>query len=482
MEWNKALLDRIDQWIAEHRQELVDDTVALIQIRSVSDKQSEVKPFGQGCRDVLEAYIALGEKYGLASRNYEHYVAKLYNPDNSHKKTKIGLMGHLDVVPEGDNWIFPPYEGVVNGDWIIGRGSQDNKGPCLTAMYVVRCLRDLGMDLEYDVVALAGTDEETGMKDAEYYAKSGEVPDLILVTDSGFPICYGERGIVSGWIEAEQALSDEIIGITGGTATNQIPDTAKIILRKSTGLLEKIKTLPPDMLSVEEESVTIYGKGIAAHIAAAGAGVNAIGVLFNTLLQNNLLENEKDRETIGRMAKVLDSKYGEIFHLTDKKELAGDICFGCGMAKLAEKKLQISLNIRCPVTLNEYGVMEQVARYCKNNGSLLIEAQVLPSNYFPKDRPVITKLNEVFNYVTGLNAEPQIFVPGTHARKFKNAVAYGPGIPDKSYYVDKDNLFPEGHGSCHMPDEAQSIPALLAALKIYILGVMALDGQELTKE
>lgn len=134
MELTKELLGKIDQWVEDHMDRLVEDTCKLIRIRSVSDKTSDVKPFGQGCRDVLAKYIELGESYGLASRNYENYVVKLYVPETQGKPKQIGLMGHLDVVPEGDNWIYPPYEGIVKGDWIIGRGSQDNKGPCLAAM------------------------------------------------------------------------------------------------------------------------------------------------------------------------------------------------------------------------------------------------------------------------------------------------------------------------------------------------------------
>lgn len=110
-----------------------------------------------------------------------------------------------------------------------------------------------------------------------------------------------------------------------------------------------------------------------------------------------------------------------------------------------------------------------------------MEPRVLPSNYFPKERPVIQILNRVFNQVTGLALEPQIFVAGTHARKLPNAVAYGPGIPNQSYYAGKRALFPEGHGDCHMPDEAQSIPALKEALRIYIRAVIELDGAELSK-
>ena len=63
MEMTQGLLKRVDLWVEEHIDQLVEDTCKLIRIPSVSDKTSDVKPFGPGCRDVLNAYIEIGESY-----------------------------------------------------------------------------------------------------------------------------------------------------------------------------------------------------------------------------------------------------------------------------------------------------------------------------------------------------------------------------------------------------------------------------------
>lgn len=482
MEMTQGLLKRVDLWVEEHIDQLVEDTCKLIRIPSVSDKTSDVKPFGPGCRDVLNAYIEIGESYGLKSKNFDGYVAELYVPETQGKPKRIGLMGHLDVVPEGENWLYPPYEGIVKGNWIIGRGSQDNKGPCLAAMYTVLCLRDLNIDLEYDVCALAGTDEESGMADAEYYAKLPDLPDLIIVTDSGFPICYGERGIASGWLRSREKLSDNILLFQGGTATNQIPDQASITLRATPSVLEKAIKTDSITLSQKEDTLVITAHGKAGHIATAQNAVNAIGVLMKYLLKYDLLENHSDRIIFQQAESMVNSPCGKIFQLSQNEALANDVRYGCGIAKTEDGFLKFSFNSRCPVALNEGDALQKIQEYAAANGFAAEETRVLPSNYFPKDRPVIQILHQVFGEITGLHLEPQIFTAGTHARKLPNAVAFGPGIPDQSYYRDEEGLFPDGHGSCHMPDEAQSIPALKEALRIYIRGVIALDGQDLSKE
>lgn len=184
----------IDVWIEENKNTLAEEICELIRIRSVADKDDKIKPFGQGCRDVLEKFMEICERHGLETQNHAYYVAEAYDPAQKEKKDRIGLMGHLDVVPEGTGWLYPPYDGIRKGGWIIGRGSQDNKGPCMAGLYTLLCLRDLGIELKHDIRALAGTNEESGMEDAVYYRENCETPDFTIVVDSPFPLCYGEKG------------------------------------------------------------------------------------------------------------------------------------------------------------------------------------------------------------------------------------------------------------------------------------------------
>ena len=207
----KQLVQQVDQWIARHRDEMVDEVCRLIRFPSVADPNG-VPPYGQNCREVLDAYLEIGKSHGLAARNHDYHVGELYCPQWEEKPKRIGLMGHLDVVPAGEGWICPPFAGTVKDGLIIGRGSQDNKGPSIAGLYTVLCLRDLGMALTYDVCALAGTNEESGMDDARYYAAHCALPDLILVTDSGSPVCYGERPVVSGKMAASRPFAKIDLG------------------------------------------------------------------------------------------------------------------------------------------------------------------------------------------------------------------------------------------------------------------------------
>ena len=69
----------------------------------------------------------------------------------------------MDVVPAGDlkDWQTPPFEATIVGDYLVGRGVQDDKGPSLAALYAVKSLLDDGIQFTKRIRFIFGTDEET---------------------------------------------------------------------------------------------------------------------------------------------------------------------------------------------------------------------------------------------------------------------------------------------------------------------------------
>ena len=52
-----------------------------------------------------------------------------------------------------------------------------------------------------------------------------------MIADCGFPVCYGEKGILEGWAAADDSFSEDVIDLYGGSAGNIIPDRAVLVLR-----------------------------------------------------------------------------------------------------------------------------------------------------------------------------------------------------------------------------------------------------------
>lgn len=484
MKITKTLEKNVDQWIAQHQSQIVEETCQLIRYPSVAASPSTGAPFGNPCREVLEAYLEIGRKHGLTAKNHEGYMGELTLPEWPSRPASIGLLGHLDVVPAGEGWIYQAFEPTIQDGFIIGRGSQDNKGPCMAAMYALLCLRDLNLPLQYNICVLAGTNEESGMGDVTYYTAHCRVPNLVLVTDSGFPICYGERGIVSGQMLSDQTVSHQVRGIAAGKEAGILPERAEIRLEKSGTLLDKLQnaSLPKNCGWREEPGeVILWAEGTGGHLAFIPNGQNAIPMLLELLLDHDLLENTSDRALFSFAAAISGSPHGEALGIDCEDELSGRMKCGCGVLKLHSGRLQMGFSARCPLSRKGEEVLARIQDCCVQNGFHVEQSRILEANYFPKESPVVRTLSQTFQRVTGLDWAPQIFEAGTHARKLPNAIAFGPGGLTGTCTPDCTFL-PKGHGGAHQPDEAQSIDAMCMALKIYILGILALDGKPLGKE
>ena len=80
----------------------------------------------------------------------------------SGKGRSLILNGHIDVVPTGplDMWDAPPFEPVVNGGWMVGRGAGDMKGGVVANLFALDALRDAGARPAAEVFFQAVVEEE----------------------------------------------------------------------------------------------------------------------------------------------------------------------------------------------------------------------------------------------------------------------------------------------------------------------------------
>ena len=71
---------------------------------------------------------------------------------------------HIDVMPadEADGWTHPPYEPVIIGDKMYGRGTADMKAGLMASAMAVKLLQDAGCELPGDVIITSVCDEEGG--------------------------------------------------------------------------------------------------------------------------------------------------------------------------------------------------------------------------------------------------------------------------------------------------------------------------------
>lgn len=133
-------------------------------------------PYGVESRRALQYAMDLGKKLGFETVvNVDDQVCYIEYGTGS---KQIGVFAHLDIVPEGDGWTYPPFGGEVHNNRIYGRGTVDNKGPFIASLYALYAIKECGLPLgDYRIRVVGGTNEEKGMDDMKHYVAKCGAPD-----------------------------------------------------------------------------------------------------------------------------------------------------------------------------------------------------------------------------------------------------------------------------------------------------------------
>lgn len=478
----KVLEQRAEKWIAEHKERLVADISRLVRIRSISDQAhgTEDAPYGEGCKKALDEALAIGREHGFQTTIYDNRVGAMWFNEGKWEDT-IGFWGHLDVVPEGEDWDNQPYEPVYRDGYLIGRGSGDNKGPTMAIMYVIECLRDLGVNLRRPLRLFLGCDEEKGMSDLEYYREHYPCPGLSIVADCGFPVCYGEKGIIEANLLSGNKITEAIESFSGGIASNMVPDRANALLNPAffqKGGLDKVLSLAEkDEFTVSRsgDRIAIEARGISKHTAFPEGGVNAIQLLAAALAESGALP-ESDSNALKFICQVNQDFKGTGVNIVYSDDVSGALTCVGSMASLTDGQLTQLINIRYSITADSQKLIQNIDESCQKAGWKMELLRDSKPNYFPKERPEVKLLTDLFNEMTGLDKPAYVMGGGTYARKLPNAFAYGMSGALNS--PAPEGLFREGHGGAHSPDEGLNVEGLVKAMKIYVMSIIAIDELE----
>lgn len=449
-------------WTEERREELIQDIADLVAIPSVSSPGEDGSPFGTGCVRVLQEVLCKARHYGLCTENCEDYCGTAWIPGESEQE--IGVFSHLDVVPEGDGWMkTEPYRPIVIDGWLYGRGSADNKGACVAALYALRYIKESGISLKHTVRQYYGCDEERGMEDIEYYLTHHRAPEFSLVPDAAFPVCYGEKGRYK--LECGTVISEDIISLTGGEGENSVPGCATVLLR---GVRASLPESEQICITTTKGNTCIKAYGLAAHAAKPESGYSAIARLTGYLLSADCL-NDEDREKIEFLNRLCSDSYGKTFDIACDDADSGALTMIGSLLSYEDGRVKLCVDIRYPATEDSAWIIEKLES--KFNVSCWDLMERKHSQSFCRDREdaVILSLTEISNRIQGRKLAPYCMSGGTYARKLPNAVGYGPGVAGQK----KPCI--EGHGYGHQPDECVCIDYLVDAVEIYVEAILALD-------
>lgn len=459
---------RIAAWVETHEKEYIDALIHLVNIKSVAEETVGEHPFGDGVAKALDYVLQLSKEYGFQVENDDYYCGSAILLGKE-KKPGIAFVGHLDVVPEGEGWSYPPYDARLIQGQITGRGSSDDKGPALAALFALRCVKELGFSLQHSFQVLFGCQEECGMNDMPYYLEQHkeDLPQLFLVCDCPFPIHYGEKGILIADLVTELSGS-HIQDFRGGIVTNSVPEQA-VALLKNISVREVAAQICDERILVSQEAdlVKVTAHGVGGHAAFPEGTSNAIGILATALAQLNELDAIEKR-AMCFLGRILSEYHGDSLGIAaEDKEWGKNTVVG-GYVTIQGKRLIQNMNIRY-IGITDYRTMlEQLKQVTEAEGFWLEKIDNSAPIYVPLDsmNGLPGKIVVLAEQLLGMGSlVPRILAGGTHARKLPNAIGFGPDM-------DTD---PPCFGHAHAPDESVRLDIMERAIRVYASAIIAID-------
>ena len=460
--------------VLKRKGELLKDTQSFLQIKSVLEEEtaSETAPFGEGIEEALQYLLKKGEIDGFTVKNVDHYAGHI---ELGQGEDIVGVLCHVDVVPEGDGWTSDPYSAEIRDGKIFARGAMDDKGPTMAAYYALKIVKELDLPLSKRVRIIIGTDEESSWKCVDHYFKHEAMPTLGFAPDADFPIIYAEKGIgdIQLSFKPVQTGSKEegttLLSFSSGRRLNMVPDMATATVQESGELSGLSSAFQAYLDKVELEggyvkegnAITFNFKGVSAHAMEPNNGVNAGYHLATFLSEQELDQNGKNFVQFVTDKLAFDSR-GEKLDINFTDDITGDLTINTGIFSYSvENGGKLGVNIRFPVTCDTDEVKQKLVESSAKYGMEVTKYAVSKAHHVPQDHPLIQTLQKVYEDQTGEKAELLSIGGGTYARSLEAGVAFGP-------------LFPGRADVAHQKDEHIFVEDLLKATAIYAQAIYEL--------
>jgi succinyl-diaminopimelate desuccinylase len=468
-------------WMSEvekRKDSLIKDTQELLHIKSILDEEHVTPdaPLGKGVKEALDFMLNLGQKDGFIPKNVGNLAGHL---EFGKGKELLGILCHVDVVPEGDEWSSDPYAAEIREGKIFARGALDDKGPTMAAYYAMKIVKELELPIKKRVRMIIGTDEESNWRCVKHYFDHEEMPTLGFAPDADFPIINAEKGIADfdmvqkKWVQDEINANVDVISFVSGQRYNMVPDYAKATLIIKDNQLDTIQEFKDfvnhfeleNSYHVENGELILEVKGVSAHGMEPKNGKNAGLYLALFLSKLNLDENALHYFQFVTRYFFNDSR-GVNLGVAYSDAISGELTINAGILSYSkEVGGRIGMTCRYPVTNKMEATKEKLDDLLIEEGFVIENFSDSKPHHVDEKEFLIQTLKKVYEEQTGEKAELLSIGGGTYARSLKSGVAFGP-------------LFPGRPDIAHQKDEYMLIEDLLRATAIYAQAIYELAQGE----
>ena len=410
----------------------------LVHKNSVYDEKtiSEDAPYGKGVKSALDYIATLGHQMGVKVDLCDGHATELTFGEEG---PIIGVYAHSDVVPISGTWKYPPFSAKIDGEGkekrMWGRGTSDDKGPLIAALYACKLLKDNALLNGYRVRLVAGGDEERGSSCLEYYFHNlKKEPSVYGFTpDAEFPLIYAEKGI-SHFAASKKVDLSPIVAMDGGVVANAVCDKVIVTLPIDKAFQKAFQEKKvAGEINLAGDIMIVTFKGKSAHASTPELGVNAMLLAFSFLG-----EFYKNEFLLG-LAKTLSDPHGATFGGEQESKELGKATYSYGIVRYGDGKLCFTVDFR----YGESAKPEELVENFKKNTGLDVEIHGF-------SKPLLFD-------------KPLAIGGGTYAKEAPNCVAYG-------------SAFKNHPGDIHSPNEYIYLVDFLDQIAIYADAIYSLGN------
>lgn len=455
-------MDNLNTIIESLREEMTETLARWIRIPSVKDEPAPGAPFGAEVRKSLDAALQDAEKMGFAVRNFDGYAGDVrMGPEGVNP---LAILAHLDVVPTGDGWQQDPFGAEIIDGKMYGRGTSDDKGPAVAALYAMYAYQQAGLPLNREVRLILGCDEESGWDCMRYYAEHCDMPRTGFSPDANFPVINTEKGMLHLSLKGAYCADGlKVKQFNVGERCNVVPGMASALVEGDEELCEKANQAAASLgLEVKAEMenglVKIESTGIPGHAAFPEITRNAIGQLLLVLkelgAQGSLLT----------LANCVGMEYdGKGLAIKCEDAVSGPLTCNMGIIRYSkEEGLYATLDIRYPILCDHKALTASIVAALAPEVTVTVDTQKDP-HHVAANSKLVTALMESYAEVTGdTESQPMAIGGGTYAKVLEEGVAFG-------------SLFPGEEELAHQAGEYISLDSLVNNLYIFVKAIEKLQ-------
>jgi succinyl-diaminopimelate desuccinylase len=454
-------VEKLHAWADAHQGEMLGALQDSLRIPSKKEPPAGPSaPYGEPIRRALDHALDVSRRWGFRVKDVDGHAG---HAEYGEGAEMVGVLCHLDVVPEGDRWTTPAFEPTIRDGFLYARGAEDDKGPAFAALLAARAVMESGLPLRRRVRVIFGCDEESGFGCVKHYwgDANEERPIVAFTPDATFPLIYAEKGVAD--LTVDVRLPGAIGGLrfaalTGGQRSNMVPDHAEARLEgDAPALYEALAVLlrywdRNVIVEAGTGSITVRAAGRSAHGSTPQVGDNAVARLLRALAE---LSHNRNAAWLDWLLASADPT-GAGLSIAARDDIAGPLTCNLGTAELQNETLRLVYNIRYPVTWTIDDLLVRVRPAIEDAGHVLVRYSDNPPLHAPLDKEPARTLLRVYREETGdLQSEPMTMGGGTYARATPNAVAFGSAFPGGA------------DGPPHEPDERIALETLRMATRIY---------------